>query len=77
MFKEIRTPHALPERLLQRKNEELLFQMRFSYMAMTLVGVGVGWLLLLLGKSDLVPKNVLLIQATPWSLERRGRAKFD
>lgn len=45
---------------------------------MTLVVVGgMGKLQLLLGKSDLILKKVLLVQVNPWPLERGWRARFD
>lgn len=48
VFKEIKTPHRLPDSLLQRKKEELLLAMSFSHKAMTL------GLLSFLGKPELV-----------------------
>lgn len=44
---------------------------------MTRVVAGMGGGLLFVGKSDLLLKKVLLVQANPWPLERGWRAKFD
>lgn len=55
IFKEITTPHVLPERLLQRKKEEVPLDMSFPTQLLRF----------------LVLKNVLLVQANPCSLERR------